>query len=438
MDDPQDRKKEALRSVRRSTGATAAQCWTALKASDWNAERAILSMQAGLAQTNDMEGRERPLGGIVATASEHHAGAIIELAVDPSSAAQFPEIELEAVHTARLALRVAGAADALMEAHLDGNSLVARWSHLSRRLGCRIAIRRIGRLNVSSGVVARWVSGPQTDSGGLGVLVALESAGEPDLLRGLAQRIAQHIAQEAPLFAFVQSIPEAARKAKRWLLAEDVAKSGRTPSELEFEIDARLRHYYREVILEWQPMHDDPTRTVGEVLKSAEQAAGVPITLTGFHRFQAGEVLADFRSAGLADEIEWSFGNAWAEEVPSEVYTLGDVVVFQCAPTGPALRNDRDVVDLLSAAWNRRAGAIVIPTSRLPDDFLPLETRVAGQILQKFATFGTKAVFLGDISEATGRSAALRAFVRETNNRGDIWFLPDQAALVARMAREAH
>lgn len=78
---------------------------------------------------------------------------------------------------------------------------------------------------------------------------------------------------------------------------------------------------------------------------------------------------------------------------------------------------------------------IIVPLSRLPDDFLPLETRVAGPILQKFATFGTTVAFMGDLSVEMANSNALRAYILETNSRDDIWFLPDKQALAERLAQ---
>jgi hypothetical protein len=118
----------------------------------------------------------------------------------------------------------------------------------------------------------------------------------------------------------------------------------------------------------------------------------------------------------------------------SQTLTLQGTVVFLVAADGPAIASDRDAADLIGEAYGSDARIIAIPLARLSPDFLKLSTRVAGEILQKLINYRFRVVILGDVSVAAAASDALRDFVVESNRGQMVWFLPDLAALEARLA----
>lgn len=108
---------------------------------------------------------------------------------------------------------------------------------------------------------------------------------------------------------------------------------------------------------------------------------------------------------------------------------IAGVRMFVCAADGPPLNAERDAGELLNAAFGFGARVIAIPTARLGPDFLHLRTRVAGEVLQKFITYGFRVAIVGDISAATAQSEALRDFVRESNRGVMVRFAADLVAL---------
>ncbi len=106
-----------------------------------------------------------------------------------------------------------------------------------------------------------------------------------------------------------------------------------------------------------------------------------------------------------------------------EVYELHGVRVVEFRKTGDQLRNDRQAVEIISEASAHNAELIVIPVERLSEDFFHLKTRVAGEILQKFATYRKRVAILGDISAQLSESSALRDFVYECNAGHQAWFV---------------
>jgi uncharacterized protein DUF4180 len=121
-----------------------------------------------------------------------------------------------------------------------------------------------------------------------------------------------------------------------------------------------------------------------------------------------------------------------------KILTVAQVSYFECARDGKKLRSDRDAVDLIGEALGVGAELIVIPVERLHDDFFRLRTGVAGQMLQKFMTYGKRVAILGDISHHVETSAAFRDLVFESNRGEDIWFAEDMEEVERRLGPPGH
>jgi hypothetical protein len=119
--------------------------------------------------------------------------------------------------------------------------------------------------------------------------------------------------------------------------------------------------------------------------------------------------------------------------MPAQCYDLEGVRVLQCESAGSRIRTAADAVDLIAAAASLSARLIVIPVQRLGDDFFHLKTRIAGEILQKFATYHLRVVVIGDISAYLSDSVPLQDFVRECNRGSQIWFVANAVELQQRL-----
>ena len=76
---------------------------------------------------------------------------------------------------------------------------------------------------------------------------------------------------------------------------------------------------------------------------------------------------------------------------------------------------------------------IVLNKSAICDDFFDLSTRLAGEILQKFINYHIKIAIVGDFSAYTSKS--LKAFIYESNEGKDIFFLPDEKQAIEKLSR---
>ena len=111
------------------------------------------------------------------------------------------------------------------------------------------------------------------------------------------------------------------------------------------------------------------------------------------------------------------------------------VRVLRGDPTGPLVRSERDVVELIGEALGNGVDLVVLPAERLAEDFFALRTRVAGEVVQKFVNYRLRLAVVGDLTVHLARSSALRDFVREANRGDQLWFVADDAELDARLAR---
>ncbi|MFI2651551.1 DUF4180 domain-containing protein [Micromonospora fulviviridis] len=118
--------------------------------------------------------------------------------------------------------------------------------------------------------------------------------------------------------------------------------------------------------------------------------------------------------------------------MPDVLEQRAGVPVLVCDPAGPPVATTEAALDLIGAAFGG-AEVVALPAGRLDPSFFSLGTRFAGEIMQKFVNYRLRLVVVGDISAHLAESGALRALVAESNRHDHIWFVPDLAALDARL-----
>jgi len=150
--------------------------------------------------------------------------------------------------------------------------------------------RRAKSLSVSQGVVASYMhSATAPGLGKIGVLVALESAGDAAKLTEVGKQIAMHVAAANPLFLTVDSVDGTALDRERAVLTEQASASGKPPAVIEKMVEGRIRKYYEEVVLLEQVFVVDGETKISKVVENAAKTLGVPVKLAGFARYALGE-----------------------------------------------------------------------------------------------------------------------------------------------------
>lgn len=107
--------------------------------------------------------------------------------------------------------------------------------------------------------------------------------------------------------------------------------------------------------------------------------------------------------------------------------------VLVLAGEGPAVSTPDDASDLVGDAWAHASTVVAVPVARLDPAFFDLSSGVAGELTQKLVNYRLRLAIVGDIAEHVEASRALRDFVWESNRGASVWFVPDEAALAAKL-----
>ncbi|HWH58725.1 MAG TPA: DUF4180 domain-containing protein [Terriglobales bacterium] len=119
--------------------------------------------------------------------------------------------------------------------------------------------------------------------------------------------------------------------------------------------------------------------------------------------------------------------------MPSQLHDLNGIRVLELDSSGAPIGNCRDALDLIGEAATNKADMVAVPLERLTPGFFDLKTRAAGEMIQKFSTYGVRLAIVGDVSNAVESSSAFRDFVRESNRGTTIWFVENFESLKRRL-----
>jgi len=94
----------------------------------------------------------------------------------------------------------------------------------------------------------------------------------------------------------------------------------------------------------------------------------------------------------------------------------------------------QDALDLMAECDYLGARKIIINKENIIPEFFDLKTGIAGEILQKFSTYGVRLAIIGNFSG--GMSSSLRDFIYESNKGGIINFLEKRDEAIAKLSVE--
>jgi elongation factor Ts len=293
-----------VKELREKTGAGMMDCKTALNETGGDLEAAIDWLRKkGLSKAAKKAGRVAA-EGLVAVESAGHQATILEVNSETDFVARNDQFQAFVREAAKIALMGDGTVEALQDAHFPGSQTKVkdRLQELIATIGENMTLRRLGKLEVSRGVIASYVHNAVTEGlGKIGVLVALETDGDATTLGPLGRQIAMHVAATSPLAVDASGIDPATVERESAILREKNA--GKPDHVLQKIVESGLKSYYKEVTLLEQPFVHDPSKSVAQILKEAEAKAGKPIALKSFVRFALGEGIDKDDGPDFAAEV---------------------------------------------------------------------------------------------------------------------------------------
>ena len=230
--------------------------------------------------------------GLVGIAAKGTSGVVVEINAETDFVARNDQFQGFVSTVADVALSAGDDLETLKKTAFPGagKSVEEQLTSMIATIGENMNFRRAKRLTVSSGVVASYIhSAVVPGLGKIGVLVALESTGNPDRLAELGKQIAMHVAAANPQFLDTSSVDSSALDRERAVLTEQAAASGKPANVIEKMVEGRIRKYYEEVCLLEQIFVMDQENKVSKVVENLAKELGAPVALTGFARFALGE-----------------------------------------------------------------------------------------------------------------------------------------------------
>ncbi|HYI90542.1 MAG TPA: translation elongation factor Ts [Beijerinckiaceae bacterium] len=279
-----------VKELRDKTGAGMMDCKAALAETNGDIEAAVDWLRKkGLSKAAKKAGRVAA-EGLIAVESAGRTAAIVEVNAETDFVARNDAFQAFAREAAKIALMGDGTVGGLEAAHFPGaqTTVRERLQELVATIGENMTLRRVAKLEVAKGVIASYVHNAVNEGlGKIGVLVALESAGDVTQLSALGRQIAMHIAALNPTAVDASGIDPQTVERESAILREKNA--GKPDNVLGKIVESGLKSYYKEVTLLEQGFVHEPAKSVGQVLKEAEGRVGGPVKLVAFVRYALGE-----------------------------------------------------------------------------------------------------------------------------------------------------
>jgi elongation factor Ts len=294
-----------VKELREKTGAGMMDCKKALNEVQGDLEKAVDWLRTkGLSAAAKKAGRVAAEGlvGVVANGTR---GAVLEVNAETDFVGRNEQFQKFVGTAAKIALDTAGdmAKIAATPFPGSGRDVQGELTNLIATIGENMSLRRAASLSVSDGVVVAYThNSVAPDLGKIGVLVALESAGDKAKLAPLAKQLAMHVAAARPQSLTVADLDQAAIERERAVLTEKAGQTGKAADIIAKMVEGGLRKFHQEVVLLEQACVIDGKTKVAKVVDEAAKQVGAPVRIAGFLRFELGEGI-EKKSEDFAAEV---------------------------------------------------------------------------------------------------------------------------------------
>ena len=297
-----------VKDLRERSGAGMMDCKKALQetggdidgASDWLRTKGL----SKAAKKADRVAAE----GLVATAvRDDGAGAtaaVVEVNSETDFVARNERFQGAARAIAQAALDVDGVEQLATATVAGGETVQDHLTGLIATVGENMVARRMKRFQVSQGAIAAYTHNAVAPGlGKIGVLVAVEGAGDKAQLQELGRKIALHVAATNPASLSTEDLDPAVVEKERQILMDKAREEGRPENMIEKIVGGQVAKFQKEVVLLKQPFVMNPDQTVEQLVAEVGKTLGSPVSIKGFVRLALGEGVEKGPEQDFAAEV---------------------------------------------------------------------------------------------------------------------------------------
>ncbi|MGB7078070.1 MAG: translation elongation factor Ts [Xanthobacteraceae bacterium] len=281
-----------VKELREQTGAGMMDCKAALAESGGNLDAAVDWLRKkGLSKAAKKAGRVAA-EGLVGVAVSRNKGILVEVNSETDFVARNDLFQGLVKMIANAALTIGPDVEKILAAHAGSISIAEAIADTIAKVGENMTLRRAAELSVGKGLIASYVHSSVSDGlGRIGVIVALESAGNADELKAFGRLVAMQVASANPQAIEPSGLDPAAVEREKNVLADKFKAQGKPAAMIDKIVESGLKTFYKEVCLLDQPFifDDKGKQSVAQAITEAEAKVGAPIRISGFKRFALGE-----------------------------------------------------------------------------------------------------------------------------------------------------
>ena len=301
---------QMVKELRESTGAGMVDCKAALgetngdmtAAQDWLRKK-------GLSKAAKKAGRVAA-EGLIGLQVQNGKGVVVEVNSETDFVARNDLFQGLVKMIADVALSVGTNVETIRAAKAGSITVADSINDTIAKIGENMTLRRAASLSVGRGAIGSYVHNSVGDGlGKIGVIVALESAGNADELAVLGRQFAMHVASANPQALDSASLDPAVVKREKDVLADKYKQQGKPENMIDKIVESGLKTFYKEVCLIEQPFIFDDKKSVAQALKEAESKVGGPVKITGYVRYALGEGI-EKKESDFAAEVAAAAGQS--------------------------------------------------------------------------------------------------------------------------------
>jgi elongation factor Ts len=279
-----------VKELREKTGAGMMDCKAALGETSGDLEAAVDWLRKkGLAKAAKKAGRVAA-EGLIGVAIDGNKGVVVEVNSETDFVARNDLFQGLVKMIADVALGTGPDVAKILAAPVGDRTVSDAINETIAKIGENMTLRRAAVLTVGKGVMASYVHNSVNDGlGKIGVIVALESAGDADELKAFGRMVAMHVASANPQAVDSSGLDAVTVEREKNVLAEKFRAQGKPANVIDKIVESGLKTFYKEVCLLDQGFIFDDKKSVAQAVKEIEGKAGAPIKIAGFARFALGE-----------------------------------------------------------------------------------------------------------------------------------------------------
>ncbi|TPG54157.1 translation elongation factor Ts [Sphingomonas glacialis] len=298
----------AVKDLREKSGAGMMDCKKALTEAAGDMTAAMDWLRAkGLAAAAKKSSRTAA-EGLIGVEVNGTTGAAVEVNSETDFVAKNDQFQTFVRDVTAVALALGDDIEMIKKASIGEKTVEETLTSNIATIGENQNLRRAKRLEVTAGAVVPYIHNAAAPGlGKIGVLVALESEAGEDVLLPLGKQIAMHIAAAFPLALNEDGLDPEIVARERAIATEKASESGKPAEIVAKMVDGAIAKYCKENALVSQLLVMDGKTKISDVVANAAKAAGKPIELKDYVRFQLGEGI-EKESSDFAAEVAAASG----------------------------------------------------------------------------------------------------------------------------------